>query len=53
MPRESYSDVVLRLATGDQPRDGSMILSDVREPTRVIVCEPCGRRGSKSTVRGP
>jgi hypothetical protein len=26
------------------PRDGSMILSDVRGPTLTIVCEPCGRR---------
>ena len=27
------------------PRHGSMILSDARGPTLVIVCEPCGRRG--------
>jgi hypothetical protein len=27
------------------PRDGSMILSDVRSPTLGIVCEACGRRG--------
>jgi hypothetical protein len=27
------------------PRDGSMILSDVRGPTLSIVCEPCDRRG--------
>ena len=27
------------------PRDGSMILSDVRGPTLTIVCEPCGRAG--------
>jgi hypothetical protein len=27
------------------PRDGSLILSDVRAPTPTIVCEPCGRRG--------
>jgi chaperonin GroEL (HSP60 family) len=26
------------------PRDGSLILSDVRGPTLAIVCEPCGRR---------
>ncbi|HZZ22201.1 MAG TPA: hypothetical protein VFE60_06320 [Roseiarcus sp.] len=26
------------------PRDGAMILSDVRGPTLAIVCEPCGRR---------
>jgi hypothetical protein len=25
------------------PRDGAMILSDVRGPTLAIVCEPCGR----------
>jgi hypothetical protein len=27
------------------PRDGSLILSDVRLPTLAIVCEACGRRG--------
>jgi hypothetical protein len=27
------------------PRDGSLILSDVRGPTLTIVCEPCNRRG--------
>jgi hypothetical protein len=27
------------------PRDGSMVLSDVRGPTLSIVCEPWGRRG--------
>jgi hypothetical protein len=27
------------------PRDGSMILSDVRSRTLGIVCEACGRRG--------
>jgi hypothetical protein len=27
------------------PRDGSIVLSDVRSPTLSIVCEPCGRRG--------
>jgi hypothetical protein len=26
-------------------RDGSPILSDVREPTLTIIYEPCGRRG--------
>ena len=26
------------------PRDGAMILFDVRRPTLAIVCEPCGRR---------
>jgi hypothetical protein len=33
------------------PRDGSIILSDVREPTLTIVCEPCGRRGVYSVAR--
>jgi hypothetical protein len=28
------------------PRDGAMILSDVRNPTLIVVCEPCGRRGT-------
>jgi hypothetical protein len=27
------------------PRDGSLILSDVRAPTLTIVCERCGRYG--------
>jgi hypothetical protein len=27
------------------PRNGSIVLSDVRERTLTIVCEPCGRRG--------
>ena len=26
------------------PRDGSLVLFDVRAPTLTIVCEPCGRR---------
>jgi hypothetical protein len=26
-------------------RDGSLTLSDVRNPTLIIVCAPCGRRG--------
>jgi hypothetical protein len=26
------------------PRDGAFTLSDVREPTLSLVCEPCGRR---------
>jgi hypothetical protein len=26
------------------PRDGAGTLSDVREPTIEIACEPCGRR---------
>jgi hypothetical protein len=32
------------------PRDGSMILSDVRARTLSIVCAPCGRRGSYSVT---
>ena len=27
------------------PRDGAVVLSDLRNPTLSIVCEPCGRRG--------
>jgi RNase P subunit RPR2 len=30
---------------------GSVILSDVREPTLVIICEPCGRRGRYNVER--
>ncbi len=26
-------------------------LSDIREPTRTIVCQPCGRRGRYSVER--
>jgi hypothetical protein len=33
------------------PRDGSIILTDVREPTLTIVCEQCGRRGVYSVAR--
>ena len=33
------------------PRDGSFTLSDVREPTLSIVCEPCGRRGRYNVAR--
>jgi hypothetical protein len=33
------------------PRDGSMILSDVRGPMLSIVCEPCARRGSYNVHR--
>jgi hypothetical protein len=31
--------------------DGAMILSDVREPTIEIACEPCGRRGRYAVQR--
>jgi hypothetical protein len=33
------------------PRDGSIILSDVRGPTLSIVCQPCGRRDCHSVQR--
>jgi hypothetical protein len=33
------------------PRDGSLTLSDVREPTFTTVCEPCGRRGRYNVER--
>jgi hypothetical protein len=28
------------------PRDGAVVLSDLRNPALSIVCEPCGRRGT-------
>lgn len=33
------------------PRDGSLVLSDIREPTLSIVCESCGRRGRYNVAR--
>jgi hypothetical protein len=33
------------------PRDGAVVLSDLRNPTLSIVCEPCGRRGRYSVKR--
>jgi hypothetical protein len=33
------------------PRDGALVLSDLRQPTLSIVCEPCGRRGRYSVVK--
>jgi hypothetical protein len=33
------------------PRDGSIVLSDVRERTLTIICEPCGRRGRLSVAK--
>ena len=33
------------------PREGAVILSDVRNPTLSIVCEPCGRRGAYNVAR--
>ena len=40
------------------PRAGSLILSDIREPTLTIVCERCGRYGRYNVkqliaARGP
>jgi hypothetical protein len=29
----------------DMPRDGSLTLSDIQEPTLTVVCERCGRYG--------
>jgi hypothetical protein len=33
------------------PRDGALVLADVRSPTLSIVCEPCGRRGRYSVAK--
>ena len=33
------------------PRDGALILSDVREPTLTIVCERCGLHGRYNVKR--
>jgi hypothetical protein len=33
------------------PRDGSLILSDIREPTLAIGCERCGRHGRYNVQR--
>ena len=33
------------------PRDGALVLSDVRNPTLSIICEPCGRRGAYNVAR--
>jgi hypothetical protein len=33
------------------PRDDALVLSDLRQPTLSIVCEPCGRRGRYSVVK--
>jgi hypothetical protein len=32
------------------PKD-ALALSDVRDPTRTVVCEPCGRRGRYNVQR--
>jgi hypothetical protein len=33
------------------PRDGSLTLSDLREPTLAIACERCGRHGRYNVGR--
>ena len=33
------------------PRDGSLTLSDIREPTLAIGCEQCGRHGRYNVAR--
>ena len=33
------------------PRDGSLILSDIREPTLAIACQRCGRYGRYNVAR--
>ena len=33
------------------PRDGSLTLSDIREPTLAIACERCGRHGRYNVQR--
>jgi hypothetical protein len=33
------------------PRDGALMLSDVRAPTLSIVCKPCSRRETYSVAR--
>jgi hypothetical protein len=33
------------------PRDGAVVLSDLRSPTLSIVCEPCGRHGRYTVAR--
>jgi hypothetical protein len=33
------------------PRDGSLTLSDIREPTLAIGCERCGRHGRYNVQR--
>ena len=41
-------------ASDDLPgplRDGSLILSDLRQPTIRVICGPCGRRGSYTVAK--
>jgi hypothetical protein len=32
-------------------RDGALVLSDLRQPTLSIVCEPCARHGRYSVAK--
>ena len=41
----------LREDVTPMPRDGAVVLSDLRNPTLSIVCEPCGRRGTYNVAR--
>ena len=33
------------------PRDGALVLTDLRQPMLSVVCEPCGRRGRYSVAK--
>jgi hypothetical protein len=33
------------------PRDGSLVLSDIRSLTLSIVCEPCNRHGRYNVAK--
>ncbi len=33
------------------PRDGALVLSDLRSPTLIVADAPCGRRGAYSVAR--
>ena len=33
------------------PREGAIVLSDLRTPFLQVVCEPCGRRGRYVVAR--
>ena len=43
--------VMPRLQVRAMPRDGAVVLLDLRSPALSIVCEPCGRRGSYGVAR--
>jgi hypothetical protein len=42
-------EFVLVLST--LPRDGALVLSDVRSPALTVVCEPCSQRGTYGVAR--